>query len=87
MVLANSGFELLECTCLRIELPPKIGTHLSFHLVDLPKCKHTLVDDAPASVRMCVIVNDLGGNHDHGDEEVASRGTASGNEPSLQSLQ
>ena len=86
-VLANHRFKLLEGARLDVELPLKVGTHLSFHLVNLPKGKHTLADDAPGLVGVCVIADDLGGNHKLGDEEAVPGGTSGGNEPSLQSLQ
>ena len=86
-ILTNHRFELLECARLDIQLPLKVGTHLSFHLVDLPERKHTLADDTPGLVGVCVIADDLGGNHKRGDEEAVPGGAASGNEPSLQSLQ
>jgi hypothetical protein len=86
-VLTNHRFKLLEGARLDIELPLKVGTHLPFHLVNLPERKHTLADDTPGLVGICVIADDLGGNHKCGDEEAVSGGTPSGNEPSLQSLQ
>ena len=58
-ILTNHRFELLECAQLDIQLPLKVGTHLSFHLVDLSECKHTQADDTPGPVGMCVIADDL----------------------------
>jgi hypothetical protein len=86
-ILPNHGLELLECAGLNIELPFQVGAHLAFHLVDLPKGKHTLTDDAPRLVRVSIIADDLGGNHECRDEQTVSGGTASGDEPRLESLQ
>jgi hypothetical protein len=34
-ILLNHGIEVLECTGLNVELPFKVGAHLTFHPVDL----------------------------------------------------
>ena len=73
-ILTNHRSELLECAWLNIQLPLKVGTHLSFHLVDLPERKHTLANDTPGLVGICVIADDLGGNHKRGDEEAVPGG-------------
>jgi hypothetical protein len=86
-ILMNHRFEFLECTRLDIQLPLKVGTHLLFHLVDILERKHTLADNTPGLVGICVIADDLGGDHECGDEEAVPRRAASSNEPSLQSLQ
>ena len=58
-----------------------------FKLVDLPKGKPRLADNAPGFVRVGVIRYDLRSSHECRDEEVVSRGTASDNRPRLQPLQ
>jgi hypothetical protein len=83
----NHGLELLQGTGLDIELPLEVRAHLPLHLVDLPKGEHTLTDDTPGLVGVGVIAYDLGGNHKRRDEEAVPGGTASGDEPGLQSLQ
>ena len=86
-ISANHRLELLESAGLDVELPFQIGTHLALHLVNLPKGEHTLTDDTPGFVGICVIADDLGSNHKRGDEEAVPGGTACGDEPGLQSLQ
>ena len=80
-------FELLKCGGFDVELPFQVGAHLALHLVDLPESKHTLTDDTPGLVGICIVADDLGSNHKCGDEQTVAGGTAGGDEPSLQSLQ
>ena len=86
-ILPDHRLELLERGGLDIELPLEVGTHLPFHLVDLPKSKHSLTDDAPGLVGVGVVADDLGCNHKRGDEEAMSGGTAGSDESRLQPLQ
>ena len=86
-ILTSHRFELLGCARLDIQLPLKVGTHIPFHLVDLPKRKHTLADNTPGHVGIWVIADDLGGDHKCRGEKVVPGGAASGNGPSLESLQ
>ena len=79
--------KLLKCSGLYVELPLQVGAHLALHLVDLPERKHSLTDDAPRFVGVCVIADDLGSNHKGRDEQAVPGGTARGDEPCLQSLQ
>ena len=79
--------EFLESGGLYVKLPLEVGTHLAFHLVDLPKSEHALTDDAPGFVGIRVIAYDLGSNHKRGDEKAVAGRTASGNKPRLESLQ
>jgi hypothetical protein len=41
-------------------LPLQIETHLSFHVVDLPKGEHALTDNTPGLVGVGFIADDLG---------------------------
>jgi len=86
-VLTNHRFKFLEGARLDIELPLKVGTHLSFHLVNLPKGKHTLTNNTPGLVGVSIIADDLGSNHKCRDEKAVTGGTASGDESRLESLQ
>jgi hypothetical protein len=83
----NHGLELLEGAGLNVELPLEVGTHLTLHLIDLPKGEHALTDNAPGLVGVGIIAYDLGSNHECRDEESVSRGPASGDESRLESLQ
>ena len=83
----NHRLEFLERTGLDVELPLEVGIHFAFHLVDLPKSKHALTDNAPGLVGVGVIAYDLGSNHKRRDEKTMSRGTASCNERRLESLE
>jgi len=84
---ADHRLKFLECVGLDVELPFEVGAHFSLHLVDLLEGKHAPTDDAPGLVRVCIVADDLGSNHEGGDEEAVPRGTACGNKPRLQSLQ
>jgi len=83
----NHRLEFLKCAGLDVELPLEIGAHLALHLVNLPKSKHALTDNTPGLVGIGIIADDLGSNHECGYEEAVPGGTASGDEPRLQSLQ
>ena len=83
----NHRFELLDCAGLDIEQPLEIGAYLVLHPVDLPKSERALADDAPGLVGVGVIADDLGSNHECGDEQTVAGGTACGDKPGLQSLQ
>jgi hypothetical protein len=83
----NHGLEFLERAGLDVELPLQVGTHLALHLVNLPKGKHTLTNDAPGLVGISIIADDLGSNHECRDEETVAGGTASSDKPRLESLQ
>lgn len=61
-------FELLQNLRLDIQLPLQITTHLPLHLVDLPKGEHALADDTPRLVGVGVVADDLGSDHERGDE-------------------
>jgi len=65
----------------------QVRTHLTLHLVDLLEDKHALTNNTPGFVGIGIIVYDLGSDHECRDEEVVTRGTASGYEPCLESLQ
>lgn len=56
-------FKFYKCGGFDIELPFQVGAHLLFHLVDLPKHKHSLTDNTPGLVGVSVIADDLGSNH------------------------
>jgi hypothetical protein len=83
----NHGLEFLERAGLDVELPFQVGTHFALHLVNLPKGKHTLTNDAPGLVGISIIADDLGSNHECRDEETVAGGTASSDKPRLESLQ
>ena len=51
------------------------------HLVDLLKGEHALADDAQRLVGVCVITDDLGSNHECGNEEVVPGEVSSSDEP------
>ena len=82
----NHELKFLECVGLDVELPFQVGAHLSLHLVNLPKGKHTLTDDTPGLVGVGIIADDLGSNHKCRDEEAVPGGTMSGDKPRLESL-
>lgn len=63
-----------------IELPLEIAAHLAFHLVDLAEGEHALADDGPGLVGVGVVADDLGGEHESGDEESVPGGPACGGE-------
>ena len=82
----NHGLEFLERAGLDVELPFEVGAHFPLHLINLPKGKHTLTDDAPGLVRIGIIADDLGSNHKCRDEQAVAGGTTSGDESRLESL-
>ena len=83
----NHGLEFLQCARLDVELPFQVGTHLPLHLVNLPEGKHALTNNTPGFVGIGIIAYDLGSDHECRDEETVAGGTASGDEPRLESLQ
>ena len=82
----NHGFKLFKCVRFDVELPFEVRAHFTFHLVDLPKGKHT-TNDTPRFVGVSVIADDLRSNHERRDEEAVTGGTACCDEPRLQSLE
>lgn len=86
-VPADHSLELLQRARFNVELPIQVVAHLALHLVDLPQRKHTLTNDTPGFVRVGVIADDLGSNHERRDEEAVPGGTACGDEPRLQPLE
>ena len=44
---AEHNVENRAASRINVELPLQVGAHRSFHLVDLPECKHALVNDTP----------------------------------------
>ena len=52
--------KIMQCQGIDVELPLQVGAHLSFHLIDLPECKHALVNDTPWLLGISVVADDLG---------------------------
>ena len=46
--------------------------HLALHLVDPPKLEHALADYQPGLVRIGIVTDHLGGDHEHRDEEMVA---------------
>ena len=63
-VAARLRLEIVQDQGLEIELALEIAAHLTLHLVDLAEGKHALVHGAPGLVRVGVVTDDLGGNHE-----------------------
>ena len=72
-VLADHVLELLEGTRLNVQLPVEILAHLALHLVDLPELKHALADDRPGLVRVGVVADHFGRDHERRNEEVVAQ--------------
>jgi len=51
-MLLNAMLKIAQRRGINVELPLQGGAHLSFHMVDLPECKHALANDTPRLVRM-----------------------------------
>jgi hypothetical protein len=65
----------------------EILTHLPLHLIDLAWLEHTLNDNVPIIlVRVSIIANGLGSQHECGDDKAVTRRSPSGREVSLQTL-
>ena len=86
-VFLDVRLEILKRGGFNVKLPLQVRAHLALHLVNLPEGKHSLTDDTPGLVGVGVITDDLGSNHEGGDEQAVAGGTASGDEPRLQSLE
>ena len=71
-ILPNHGLELPEHAGLGVELPFEVGAHLVFHLVNLPKGKHSLANDTPEFVGVSVIADVLGSNRECRDEKAVA---------------
>ena len=71
-VLTDHVLELLESTRLDVELPVEVLAHLALHLVDPPKLEHALADYQPGLVRIGIVADHLGGDHEHRDEETVA---------------
>ena len=83
-VLAHHLLEHGERLRLDVQLPVEVLAHLALHLVHLAQLEHPLPDDAPALVGVGVVADDLGGEHEGGDEEAVARGPARGGEARLE---
>ena len=63
-VAAYLRLELLERVGLDVQLPLQVRAHLALHLVDLPEGEHTLADDRPRLIRIGVVADHLGSDHE-----------------------
>ena len=72
-VLADHVLELLEGTRLNVQLPVEILAHLVLHLVDLPELKHALAGDRPGLVRVGVIADHFGRDHERRNKEAVAQ--------------
>jgi len=50
--LRDVVLKIAQCRGIDVELPLQVGVHCSFHLLDLPECKHALANNAPQLVRI-----------------------------------
>lgn len=72
VLLSDHRLEVAEIVRLDVEDPLEVPTHLALHLVDLAEGEHTLTDDAPGLVRVGVVADDLGRNHERRDVEAVA---------------
>ena len=71
-ILLNTMLKIVQRRGIDVELPLQGGAHLSFHMVDLPQCKHALANDTPRLVQMGMALMNRAGME--GGESVAGRG-------------
>jgi hypothetical protein len=64
VLYVDAGFKLNKISLLDIEMPLEQGAHLQLHLADLVKGEHILSDFGPRLIRVCVVCEDLGRNHE-----------------------
>jgi hypothetical protein len=81
------GGELVEDGAVDVELPVEVRAHLALYLVDLAEREHALADDGPGLVRVRVVADDLGRDHERGQEEAVARRAAGGREALLEALE
>ena len=87
MLGSDSSLELGDVFALDIQIPLEVAAHLSLHLVDLLERKHLLRDDRPRLVRVRVVTDDFGCDHEGADEQSVARRSTGGGESGLQPLQ
>jgi hypothetical protein len=61
----NHHLETAQYRIIDSEFPIEIVAHFAFHMIDLP-------DDTPRFIRVSVVADDLGDNHERGDEEAVA---------------
>ena len=83
----NLQLELLQILWIEVQLPLQITTHLPLHLIDLLQCKHSLPDDTPRLVRICVVADDLAGDHGRGEEEAGAQWATGSGEAVLEAVE
>ena len=67
-VFLDHLFKIPQRYRIHIQLPLQVLAHLPLHLVDLAQLKHTLRDDTPRLIRVSVVADDLGREHERRDE-------------------
>lgn len=72
--------EAIELRAIDVEDPLEVAAHFALHLVDLFERIEILAHDAPRLVRVSVVADDFGGNHESGDEKAVARGAPGGRE-------
>lgn len=55
-----------------MKYPLEVGAHLSLHLIYLLERVEALADDAPGLVRVGIVADHLGGDHECGNEETVA---------------
>lgn len=69
------------------QIPLQISTHLPLHLVHLLQGEHLLRNDTPAGIRVGVVTDDLGSDHEGGDEEPVTGRSLGGGVSGLEALE
>jgi len=67
-IAAHLRLKVAQCRGINVQLPLQVTTHLTYHLINL-QGEHTLANDAPRLVGICIVADNLGGDHECGDKD------------------
>ena len=82
--LTDLVLKSLEFGAVDVQDPLQVAAHFALHLVDLLEGVKVLADDAPGFIRVRVVADDLGGDHERGNKEAVARRAAGGGEALLE---
>jgi len=70
-----------------VQFPIQVSTHLPFHLVDFAEAENILSNDTPGLVRVGIVTDNFGSDHERRNEKAVARRSFCGRKASLETLE